>query len=261
MKKVWFGVGLVLIVVVLAAVYSLKKPVEYLVMGTNAEFPPFEMLGGADNSAVVGFDVDIARAIAAQVDKPLQVVDMAFDQLLPALAEGRVDFVLAGMTITDARAQLVDFSDPYYTSTQVAVIRKGDPLPTSKEDLRDQRVGAPAETTGAAAAAELTHGKRKLLFFDSALATVVGLMNSRVDFALVDEQPAIHLQKRFARDLRVVPLDFDKEHYGVAVQKGSTQLLAQVNAVLGELASDGRMEQFTEQWMVRVPEAAAATEE
>jgi arginine/lysine/histidine transporter system substrate-binding protein len=238
-----------------------KPPVDYLVMGTNAEFPPFEMRGGADNSAVVGFDVTLAQAIAEEVGKPLKVEEMPFEELIPALVEGRLDLVLAGLTITEERAALVDFSDPYYTSTQVALIRKGDPVPAVKEDLRDRKVGAPSDTTGAAAAASLTSGKRRLRTYNSALATVVGLMNSRVDFALVDEQPAIHFQKRFQKDIQMVRLDFDEEFYGVAVPKGNAELLAQVNEVLADIRSDGRMEEWLDQWMVQLPEAAAATEE
>jgi len=238
-----------------------KPPVDYLVMGTNAEFPPFEMRGGADNSAVVGFDVTLAQAIAEEVGKPLKIKEMPFEELIPALVEGQVDLVLAGMTITEERAELVDFSDPYYTSTQVALIRKGEPVPTVKEDLRDRKIGAPSDTTGAAAAASLTSGKRRLFYFDSAMATVVGMMNTRVDFALVDEQPAIHFQKRFQKDIQMVRLDFEEEFYGVAIQQGNVELLAQVNEVLADIQTDGRMEEWLDQWMVQLPEAAAATEE
>jgi len=255
------GLWTVLLVVVALSGCGPAKPVQYLVMGTHAEFPPFEMRGGADNSAVVGLDVDIAKAIAEQAGMALKIEEMPFEELLPALVEGKVDMVLAGLTITDKRAEMVDFSDPYYTSTQVVIIRKGDPVPTSKEDMRDQKIGAPAGTTGEAAAAELTSGKRKLLPFDSALSTVVGLMNSRVNFALVDEQPAIHFQKRFQKDLQVVRLDFDEELYGVAVQKGNTELLEQVNEVLAAVQADGRYEEWVDQWMVQLPEAEASAEE
>jgi len=259
MKQI--GCWITVLVLGLAAGCGPKPPVDYLVMGTNAEFPPFEMRGGADNSAIVGFDVTLAQAIADKVGKPLKIEEMPFEELIPALVEGRLDLVLAGLTLTEERAALVDFSDSYYTSTQVALIRKGEPAPTTQEDLRDKKVGAPAETTGAAAAASLTSGKRKLRMYDSALATVVGLMNSRVDFALVDEQPALLLQKRFQKDIQMVRLDFDEEFYGVAVQQGNAELLAQVNEVLADIRSDGRMEDWLDQWMVQLPEAAAAAEE
>lgn len=259
MKRV--GLWTVLLVVGCLSGCGPAKPIQYLVMGTHAEFPPFEMRGGADNSAVVGLDVDIAKAIAKQAGMTLKIEEMPFDQLLPALEEGKVDLVLAGLTITDERSERVDFSDSYYTSTQVVIVRKSDPLPTAKEDMRDRKIGAPAETTGEVAASQLTGGKRKLLTYDSALSTVVGLMNSRIDFALIDEQPAIHLQKKFKKDLQMIRLDFDEELYGVAVQKGNTELLAQVNEVLSDIQSDGRMEKWLDQWMVQFPEDTAATKE
>jgi len=260
MRRQWIGMGLVLAATVCLSACGPKTPVKHLVMGTSAEFPPFEMMGGADNSAVVGFDVEIARAIASRVDMPLQVEEMDFDKLLPALAAGEVDLVLAGLTITDARAQIVDFSDPYYTSTQVVLIRRGDPVPESKADLKDRKIGAQLETTSAEAALALA-GKRNFREYVSGLKAVVGLMNSRVDFVLIDEQPAIHFQKAHAKDLQLVRLDFEEEHYGVAVQKGNAALLAQVNAVLAKMVRDGRYEQWVERWMVQVPEAAAAAEE
>lgn len=90
-------------------------------MGTNSAFPPFEYIEG---SKIVGFDITLSQFIALDMGKKLQVVDMSFDSLIAALQSGAVDFVVAGMTATDERRQNVDFSDPYYTSNQVIIVRK-----------------------------------------------------------------------------------------------------------------------------------------
>lgn len=90
-------------------------------MGTNAAFPPFEFIMGAD---VVGFDVAIGTYIARDYGKKLDVVDMSFDGLIAALQSGAIDFIAAGMTATEERRQNVDFSEPYYESNQVIIIRK-----------------------------------------------------------------------------------------------------------------------------------------
>ena len=90
-------------------------------MGTNASFPPFEYISGTEP---VGFDVTMSQIIAKDYGKQLQVVDMAFDGLIAALQSDAIDFIAAGMTATDERRKNVDFSDSYFSSKQVIIIRK-----------------------------------------------------------------------------------------------------------------------------------------
>ena len=90
-------------------------------LGTNAAFPPFEYVEGKD---IVGFDISMGEKIAAGYGAKLEVVDMAFDSLIPALASDAIDFIAAGMSVTEERKKNVDFSDPYYESKQVVIIRK-----------------------------------------------------------------------------------------------------------------------------------------
>jgi polar amino acid transport system substrate-binding protein len=90
-------------------------------MGTNASFPPFEFIMGTE---VVGFDVSMGKFIAKDYGKKLKVVDMAFDGLIAALQSGAIDFIAAGMTATEERRQNVDFSESYYESNQVIIVRK-----------------------------------------------------------------------------------------------------------------------------------------
>lgn len=90
-------------------------------LGTNAAFPPFEYVNGKD---VVGFDITMGEEIAKTANAQLEVVDMAFDSLIPALASDAIDFIAAGMSVTDERKKNVDFSVPYYQSKQVVIVRK-----------------------------------------------------------------------------------------------------------------------------------------
>jgi polar amino acid transport system substrate-binding protein len=92
-----------------------------LKLGTNAAFPPFEYV---DGSKIVGFDITMGQKIAADAGTKLEVVDMAFDSLIPALASGAIDFIAAGMSVTEERQKNVDFSLPYFESEQVIIIRK-----------------------------------------------------------------------------------------------------------------------------------------
>lgn len=92
-----------------------------LKLGTNAAFPPFEYVDGKN---IVGFDITMGEKIAVGYGAKLEVVDMAFDSLIPALASGAIDFIADGMSVTEERKKNVDFSDPYYESKQVVIIRK-----------------------------------------------------------------------------------------------------------------------------------------
>ncbi|MCR4789884.1 MAG: transporter substrate-binding domain-containing protein [Treponemataceae bacterium] len=90
-------------------------------LGTNAAFPPFEYVEGKD---VVGFDITMGEKIAKDMGVKLEVIDMAFDSLIPAVQSGAIDFVAAGMSVTEERKQNVDFSEPYFASEQVIIIKK-----------------------------------------------------------------------------------------------------------------------------------------
>ncbi len=89
-------------------------------LGTNAAFPPFEYVDGKD---IVGFDITMGQKIAKDYGTKLEVVDMAFDSLIPALQSGTIDFIAAGMSVTEERKKNVDFSDPYFASEQVIIVR------------------------------------------------------------------------------------------------------------------------------------------
>ena len=104
---------------------------EKLVMGTNAAFPPYEYY---EDEAIVGIDAEIAQAIAAKLGMDLEIADMDFKAIIPAVTEGKIDFGMAGMTVTEERLQSVNFSDTYATGIQAIIIVEGSEI-TSVDDL------------------------------------------------------------------------------------------------------------------------------
>ena len=90
-------------------------------LGTNAAFPPFEYVEGKN---IVGFDITMGQRIAKDAGMKLEVVDMAFDSLIPALQSGTIDFIAAGMSVNEERKKNVDFSETYFESEQVIIVRK-----------------------------------------------------------------------------------------------------------------------------------------
>ena len=100
---------------------SIPTSGETVVLGTNAAFPPFEYVEG---KKIVGFDITMGEKIAKTAGMKLEVLDMAFDSLIPALQAGTIDFIAAGMSVTEERKKNVDFSVPYFASEQVIIVRK-----------------------------------------------------------------------------------------------------------------------------------------
>nr|WP_052144503.1 transporter substrate-binding domain-containing protein [Halalkalibacter okhensis] len=110
-----------------------------LIMGTSADYPPYESVDLATGE-IIGFDIDIAKYITEELGYSLQIEDMDFNALIPAMESGRVDFVLAGMTPTEERKENVDFSDIYYEATNLIVSKESTNL-SSLEDLEGLKVG------------------------------------------------------------------------------------------------------------------------
>ena len=132
MKQLFKALALVLVLVF--AMSGAAMAATYTV-GTNPEFPPFEHVG--DDGEVTGIDVDIINALMAIVDPEAQVVieSMAFDALLPSLATGQIDIVIAGMSATEERRQSVDFTEAYFVANQAILVKADDDTVTTAEDL------------------------------------------------------------------------------------------------------------------------------
>ena len=246
-KMTWAGMALGAAVFLTG--YVLRSMVPPLTMGTSAEFPPFEAYEDGPGSRIVGFDVELGRAIAERAKRELKIVDMPFEDLIPALEAGEVDMVLVAMTITEERGRRVDFSEPYYRARQVAMVREGDAVPEKAEDWAGLRIGAQRGTTSHALARSL-EGIEELRLARTAREAVVDLLNSRVDAVLVDEQPAAAFRRIFP-EARVVDLGFREELYGVAVRRGNGALLGTINETLAEVKADGRYDWFVDRWMVQ----------
>lgn len=215
-----------------------------IVMGTNAEFPPFEYVteeGIVDNK-FSGIDVAIAKEIADDLGKELKIENMEFDSLIMALATRKVDFVAAGMTVRPDRQESVDFSDTYYTAKQVMIVKEDSDI-KSAADLADKKIGVILGYTGDTAVTEdLGYEPER---FKKGADAVMDLSNGRLDVVVIDSAPA----KAFVEKnpgLKIVEDDevFAQEEYAIAVPKGDTELLAKINATLAELRESGKIDEF-----------------
>jgi len=217
-----------------------------LVMLTNATFPPYEYLG--EGSVVAGSDVDIMQMIADEIGVELEVVDMDFDGLIPALQSGKGDIVAAGMTIDPERAESVDFSVPYTDATQLIIVDKADPKVSGPDDLDGKTIGVQLGTTGHTYIQwEIDDGADiEVVPYKSNMEAAMDLVNGRLDAIVLDELPAKSIAE--ANDtLAIIETPLTEEQYAMAVAKGNQSLLEVVNQVLNKLVDEGKVQEIIDQ--------------
>lgn len=194
------------------ATFEYKNPVtsvptgdarkDYLVVATNANFPPFEYMQG---NKITGVDMQLAYIVAEKLGKTLYISDMKFDSIVESVKNGDADIGMAGLTVKPERLESVDFTDTYYTSAQVLVVRENDTvfaecksaddiIKKLKEKTHEFVVGVQTATTGYMYLAESKDdefGNLTVASYDTGALAVLDLANSRIDAVLLDKQPAI----------------------------------------------------------------------
>lgn len=229
--------------------YILDESYEgFITLGTSADYPPYEWpMQVEGKNTLVGIDIEIAKEIAHALGKNLKVVNKGFDFLLDDLENGKVDFVLAGMTPTEERAEQVDFSMVYYEAIQVILIRKTMiNTYTSIESLNvsNLRIGAQMGSIQQ----ELTNDTFTIAqksFIQSIPDLVMRLMDGQVD-AVIMEKPVADGYVLNQTSLAISSIQIGDPDGGsaVAVQKGNIELLKVINAVLIDLIESGQMDQI-----------------
>lgn len=233
-----------------AKIDAIKKAGK-LVMMTNAAFPPYEYLG-SDNQ-VAGVDVQLSQAIADKLGVKLEVTNMEFDSLIPALVAGKGDIVAAGLTITDERKQSVDFSDPYADATQLIIIKEDNTNINTADDLKGKTIGVQLGTTGDIYVSDIEGATPKQ--YKTAIDAGLDLANGKLDAVVIDKLPAQNIVSS-NKGLKIIDTPLTDEHYAVAVNKGDEGFLALINGVIKDLISAGTIEKWTED---NAKEAAVAS--
>ena len=215
-----------------------------LTMSTNAAFPPYEMT--TDSGELEGIDIDVAAAVAEKLGLELQVDDMDFDAALLAAQNGKSDMVMAGVTVTDERLKVMDFSDTYAEGIQ-SIIVKEDSTIASPDDLADKMIGTQRGTTGYIYCSD-DFGDDHVTPYDDGLTAVQALNNGQVDAVVIDNAPA----KEFVEanpGLKILDTAYAQEDYAIGVAKGNTELLNAINGALEELKADGTLQAIVDKYI------------
>lgn len=227
-----------------------------LIVGMSADFPPYEfhIKNDKGEDEIVGFDVEIAKEIAKDLNAELEIKDMKFESLLNELESGRVDLVISGLSPKPERLKQIDMSKIYYKAEQSIVSRTADKDKyATMESLEGLKIGVQKSSIQEDIAKEIPNAKLTSLAKISEI--MMQLTSNRVDVAVIEGPVAESFVKKIdgitITDAKPVTED---EGYVVGVKKGDTEMLDQVNATLDRLIEAGSIDQF-------VTEASALAEQ
>ena len=263
MKKI---LSIVLVVLMLATTLSMVgcggEKADTLVVYTEAGFAPYEFIY---NGEIVGVDIAIMEAVAAELGKELVVTDVAFDTICTSVQNGKADAGAAGITIRPDRAEQVDFSIPYSSTEQYVIVKADNNTIANLDDLKDKKIGVQQGTTSDM----LVDG----LISDGTLgaATLIPYTSPAVAAASMNKQDAVVTDKLTAqlivandaslKAFALVKADgtavTEVEEYGICVQKGNTALLETINKVLADLMANGTLDQWIEEYSAKAQEVGA----
>ena len=213
-----------------------------LVVGTSADYPPYEFHTEVDGKdTIVGFDMEIAQAIADKLGMELVWEQVDFDSIIPGIQAGRYDAGVAGISITADRLKNCDFSDPYFLANQVIVVNPGSDI-QSKADLTGKTI---AVQTGTTAETYCLDNGYEILSFASNIDAQAALTSGKADAWVVDNEVAVKMAGE--QNLTVLDEAMTSEPYALAFAKGS-DLVDQVNQALSQLLQDGTVEQIFQEY-------------
>ncbi|MBP6345941.1 basic amino acid ABC transporter substrate-binding protein [Neisseriaceae bacterium CLB008] len=211
-----------------------------LKVGVNAEFAPFESLDA--NGQMQGFDIDLLNAIGQAEGVEIKFVDMPWDGLFVSLNSGDVNALAAAITTTEERKQSMDFTEPYFTITQVIAAPKDKAVATAADLEKLNKVAVVTGHTGDLVAQKiLGPTSAKIVRFENIALAMKEVENGGADVAISDSAVVAHyLKNNPNQDLAIIPAEgFDEEFYGLAVRKGDADTLAMLNDGLKKVRESG----------------------
>lgn len=216
-----------------------------LTMSTNAAFPPYEMV--ADDGSFEGIDVEVAEVIAELLGLELEVDDMSFDAALLAAQNGQSDIVMAGVSVTDERLEVMDFTDSYANAVQVIIVTEDSPVTTVDDLAEVDMIGCQRGTTGYQYCAE-DYGEDHVTAYETGATAIQALKNGQVDCVVIDNLPAQEYVKANT-GLQILDTEYANEDYAIGLAKGNTALLNAINGALAQLEADGTLQAIVDKYI------------
>ena len=219
-----------------------------LIMSTNAAFPPYEMT--TDDGGFEGIDIEIAGAIAQKLGLELIVDDMDFDAAQLAVQQGKSDLCMAGLSVTETRKLVMEFSQTYATGVQVVIVKEGSDV--TMDNLGEKMIGTQRGTTGYIYASDSVenggYGEDHVIAYDNGITAVQALVNGQVDCVIIDNAPA---QEFVASNpgLTLLEGEWVVEEYAIGLNKDNAEVNKAICDALAALIEDGTVQSIIDKYI------------
>lgn len=233
---------------------STEQSKSELIVATSANFAPFEYI---DGNEFKGIDMDIARHIAQKLNKQLVIKDMEFDSVITSLASDNAHIALSGLTINEKRSKVIDFSNTYFSASQMIIYKQNDKrfkdiqtkeeVITTLKQLPNLKIGVQVGTTGEFYSKGDEdwgfegYSNAKVKSFSNAGLATIAMLNDQIDVVIIDEMPARELVKANP-DTALLDIALTDEKYAIGVTQAQPQLRDSINQILEEMKHDGSLE-------------------
>jgi polar amino acid transport system substrate-binding protein len=221
-----------------------------LVVGTSADYPPYESIDADGN--FVGFDMDLIRAVAERLGVEVEIQDMPFDSLIASVQEGKIDAVIAAMQATEERDQQVDFTIPYrMTKDAFAAVAGSTLVLEAPEDAAGKSIGAQTGTVqeGWIQSALVDTGLTaadQVFSYERADQAALDVANGRIELLLIDAEPAIELAAQTGLEILLITELTAEGGKSIAIPEGASDLKAELDRIIQEMLDDGTILQIQE---------------
>ena len=233
MNRIWRRIGwLVLAGCGLANGVCAADAAKPLVIGMELNYPPFEMTDAAGTPTGVG--VDLARALGEYLHRPLDIQNMPFEGLIPALKTGRIDLIISSMTATDERRKSIDFSDPYLNTGLAILAKKSGPIQSIADVDKPGMIVAVKTGTTTADYARDHFKNATVLPLEQDTACALEVVQGKADAFIYDQMSIYQFAKKHPETTRGLLEPFQHESWAIGIQKGNDDLEKQVNAFLAD---------------------------
>lgn len=221
---------------------------DVLRVGVDDTYPPMEYRDEQNN--LVGFDVDMAKAVGEKLGVKVEFVPIAWDGIFPALDANKFDCIISSASMNKDRLNNFIFSKPYMSNGQYIVVKPSDNSITKPEDLKGKKVGAQVNTTSSKAAERYQKTTEfTLTTYDQVIQPFAELKTGRIDAIVVDEMVAKDYQSKEPESYKVTTAKLTNEPVGVVFSKINTELRDKVDKALNDLRSEGALKQISEKWL------------
>jgi polar amino acid transport system substrate-binding protein len=216
-------------------------------VGMDLSYPPFETIGPDGRPA--GISVDLAGALGAALGRPVQIENMPFTGLIPALQSGKIDLIISSMTATAERARAVAFSEPYLTTGLAVLVPAASTAPDLASLDQPGRTIVVRQGTTGEVFARANVQQASILTLEKESACVLEVTQGKADAFIYDQMSVFQNAKRHPGKVRALLAPLQKESWAIALRPSDTELLAEVNAFLDKFRAEGGFRKLADRYL------------